>query len=130
MSGFFDYYLRCKEADRPQLMALAELLGILRKEGGAWVPCDPRWVWVEVGTVYRPAGDNPEAQEPARAPDGSVWWHANLRLTMDLLEHAQAVYAAAPTPELAAGLADVGCFFITDASGRAARPDNPAVVFA
>ena len=130
MSGFHDYFIRCKQADKPALFTLAAELGILKQQEGVTVPCDPAWVWQEVGAIYKQVGPGPLDVEPSKAPDGSVWWHANLRLTMDLMDHCQAVYAAAPTPELASGLANIGRFFFVDASGRATRPNDPAIVFA
>lgn len=124
MNGFFDYFLRCRQADRPALMALAWQLGVLRDDAGTPVAAQPQWVWVPIGAICAPG-----TQQPLLAPDGQPWWHANLRMTVDLRQHAEAVCAAQPSPELAAALADIARFFIVDAEGRAARPVLPAFDF-
>lgn len=126
--SFFDYFIRCKEADKPKLLTLAEQLQILRKVDGQHQVLAPEWAWVPIGPIYRDDGAGNLVL--SKAPDGATWWHANLRITMDLMPHAQAVYAASPTPELAAGLASIGSYFFVDANGRATRPADPAVVFA
>jgi hypothetical protein len=128
-----DYFIRCKMQDKSRLLMLSQILGILKTsedDSGQYVPTNPAWVWVPIGALYQPSEVDPEVFEPRRAPDNSIWWHANLRLTMDLLEHAQAVYEANPSPELAQGLQAISDFFYTDANGRATRPLQLAVDFA
>lgn len=69
-----DYYLRCRESDRPKLYAMAVALGVLAEANGIYTLASG-WegAWSEVGTIYRDG-------DPVCTPDGEVYWHANLRL--------------------------------------------------
>lgn len=122
-----DYFIRCKESDKPALLEIARQLGVLRLDGGQWVSTNTAWVWEPIGRIYKDVDNKPVV---STAPDGSPYWHANLRITQSLYELATAVYAQRPTPELAAGLADFSRFFFTDPeTGEATRPADPAVIF-
>lgn len=129
---YFDYYIRCLPEDFTKLLQLAEAVGILRQEGGAYVPENPAWVWQPIGKLFRYVGPGPEDFEVIASPEGTPYEHANLRLTMDLLLYCQEVYTASPNAELAAAMANVSGFFFTqevDGVQRAARPVTPSAVF-
>lgn len=117
-----DYYIRCKEADRPKLYALAEALGILTNTEGVYTLA-AGWEggWSEVGTIYRD-------EQPVLDPEGSPYWHANLRLKIvSLTDHAMAV--AAGNPDVAAALGDLAGWFVADANGTPVPPKQPAQVW-
>jgi hypothetical protein len=65
---------------------------------------------------------------PVVDDQGVPYWHANLRLeSASLMEIAQEV--AKTNPLVAAGLSDLARWFVTDESGRAKMPANPANVW-
>jgi hypothetical protein len=85
--------------------------------------------------VYRPTGETVVVDgietaltEPVRDAQGNLYWHANLRTTIDLRERAEA--KAASNPELAEALADLDRYFVTDESGQPKVPNEPAMVWA
>ena len=129
-----DYFIRCSPAKVPQLMRLSVLLGLLREstdQPGRYHSVDPAVVWVPLGTLHTPAADPLDPPLPRLDSNGDPWWHANLRVPFDsLLEYAQGVYAANPSPELGAALASMGDYFLLEADGSQRAPDAPAVVFA
>lgn len=114
-----DYYIRCKQSDKDKLFSLAIALGILTEDH----VLSPQWEggWSEVGTIYR--DDQPICDE-----DGLPYWHANLRLKIVSLTDL-AVSVASTNPEVAAALADLSGWFVSDAQGQPVPPTNPAQVW-
>ena len=118
-----EYFIRCKEADRPKLYALAEALGILTNTEGVYTLAGG-WEggWDEVGL------DLPGRESRVFDHDGNPYWHANLRLRIvSLTEHAMAV--AAGNPDVAAALGDLAGWFVADANGAPVPPKQPAQVW-
>jgi len=88
-----------------------------------------------IGTIHKPTGETVETEfgpqpvmVPRCDPDGNPYVHANLITTKNLREAAEALAAA--RPEIAAGLADLSKYFVTDADGNAVAPAQPHRVFA
>jgi hypothetical protein len=124
------YYIRCRAADVPQLLALGVLLGVLAEAEGAHVAAEPGIVWDVIGPVHEPTGETGEDGQPLSAPvcdaDGVPYWHANLHTPFALLERAQQL--AAEHPEIAEALGAIPRWFLVDAEGRARAPASPARV--
>ncbi len=175
-----DYYLRCRQADIPQLYALAVALGVLvpikdsdgKPTGDYGLAPDRTGAWAVVGTIHRPTGEviygepfeqpvmaevtrqvphefmpevivdvttweptgktttvTPETKVTAPVLDdkGEPYWHANLRIDVDLAERAREL--APKMPAIAAGLSDLARWFVVGPGGRAAQPKEPAQVW-
>jgi hypothetical protein len=128
-----NYFLRCLESDRPKLLSLGVLLGALQEsEGKHYATAGD---FVEIGYVYRPTGETvlvdgieTALTEPVGDENGNLYWHANLRTTMNLREIAEAM--AVSNPELAEGLSQLYRYFVTDELGQPKAPNDPAVVWA
>lgn len=128
-----NYHLRCLESDKPQLLALGVLLQVLQESEGKHHATAGDFV--EIGYVYRPTGETvlvdgieTALTEPVRDENGNLYWHANLRTTIDLRERAEAM--AVSSPELAQALSQLGKYFVTDELGQPKVPNDPAVVWA
>lgn len=135
------YYLRCIEADVPSLLGLGKTLGALRDveddqgnvktvatEGGALDIIGPIYSAPTPTGVLDAFGVEIFQQGAPKADaDGNAYWHANLLTPVDL--RATAEQLEYTHPEIAAGLAAVGKFFVTDATGAAVPPAQPARVF-
>jgi hypothetical protein len=120
-----DYYLRCVESDVSTLIALGVILHALvvtHDDAGQQVITAP-------GGALSVIGQLPDlvTGEPLRDPAGAVYWHANLRTPVDLRATAEALAAA--RPEIAAGLATIGRYFVVDAAGAAVPPASPRQVW-
>lgn len=143
-----DYFIRVKQADVPTLFGLAQMLGVLAPQkdmegeiipGKFGIHPDRKGAWDVVGTISKPTGNTITIDGPGDTPmevpemtpvldeDNNPYWHANLRIDIDLAERAAEL--APTTPQIAAGLSDVGRFFVVDEEGNAARPKQPAQVF-
>lgn len=127
-----NYFLRCIESDKAELLALGVLLQVLQESEGRH--CATAGDFVEIGYVYRPTGETvlvdgieTAVTEPVRDENGNLYWHANLRTTINLRERAGAM--AVSNPELAAALSQLGKYFVTDELGQPRAPNNPAVVW-
>ena len=130
------YYLRT--TDPAALLALGVQIGLLVERDGVHTLADPHaGIWDVIGPIYRPTGatittelgEVPETA-PVTDPAGTPYWHANLMLyTGTLGDMARAAYAADPTPELGAALADLSAHFVIDATGDPVAPGQPARVF-
>ena len=113
------YYIRCRVADFPQLLALGVLLGVLvLGEDGEHVAA-PGCVWDVIGPVCDAAG-------PVCDAAGEMYWHANLHTPFVLRERAHAL--AAEQPEIAEALATIPRWFLSDADGNAVAPASPVRV--
>lgn len=144
-----DYAIRCTQADVPQLLALAERLGVLSPHtdlegnptGGHGLHSDRRGGWDVLGTIYRPTGGTVRHTMPGgyeiEVPKteavcdeaGEPYWHANLRIDIDLAERAREM--AAGDPEIAEALANLSRWFVIDPeTGHARLPKSPARVWA
>ena len=120
-----DYYLRCIESDVPTLLALGQLLGALQittQEDGTQAVSAP-------GGAIDIIGHKPHylTGEPVCDENGVPYWHANLRTPLTLREVAAQM--AIDHPEIAAGLANEGRFFLVDENGVAVPPQFPQRVF-
>lgn len=135
------YYLRCIEADVPKLLSLGIALGALQEltdedgntktvaaGGGALDIIGPIYAAATPTGVFDQQGFEIFQQGAPKADaSGNVYWHANLLTHLNLRDAAEALATA--NPEIAAGLADIGKFFVTDATGAAVPPAQPARVF-
>lgn len=127
------YFIRTIAADYPVMIALGKALGALAEfEGTIYAPGG---TWDPIGPIHKPTGemvDTPMGPQPVLTPlvdgDGNEYIHANILTPVNLKETAVAMAAA--HPEIAAGLADLGKFFLLDAEGNARAPTNPHRVFA
>ena len=139
-----DYYLRCVEADVPQLLQLGHVLGVLQTVpdtgdvtggvGSAWDVIGP--IHVPTGGTIKGVGDFPDTPElaPRKNSQGEVWWHANLRTHIDLREAAQALVdknleLGEEHPELEQALANLSKYFVVDAQGQPVPPAEPHRIF-
>jgi hypothetical protein len=92
---------------------------------------DPE-VMVDV-TTWEPTGETetvtPETKvtAPVLDEDGDPYWHANLRIDIDLAEQAKKL--APEIPAIAAGLSDLARWFVVGEDGRASMPKEPAQVW-
>jgi hypothetical protein len=127
-----DYWIRCIEADKPLLMELGQVLGMLNAEGGMTSECA---VWHEIGPINKPTGEtttDPETGEtvditaPLVDDEGNVYWHYNLTTTVDIRARAEAL--ATEHPALAVALSQMGRFFPVDELGQPRRPASPVCV--
>ena len=115
-----DYYLRCIETDVPTLLALGVLLGALSITDG---------VVSAPGGAIDIIGHKPDylTGETLCDSSGVPYWHANLRTPLNLRSVAEEIATA--HPEVAAGLSDLGRFFVVDVGGVVVPPQFPQRVF-
>lgn len=129
-----DYFIRCVESKKPQLLHLAVQLGLLKESGdtpGQYYEALRGVAWCPIGRLYLPIIDQEQPVPISDPVTGEAYFHANIRVPFDsLLEYAHDVYAADPSDELGAGLATMADYFLLNADGTQARPAVPAVVFA
>ncbi len=142
------YYIRAIKQDWPTVESLTEALGVATRnpETGELVGQG----WVFIGPVMKPTGQFVEvATDPELSVDesgnatlittqtieltapvcdanGNEYVHANLVYDGSLRELAES--KAAEHPELAAALAEVPRYFVTDTEGNPVVPQNPARV--
>lgn len=130
------YYLRCVPADYDEMIALGVSLGVIKlhAEDGETSIYAPDGAWDFIGEIQEPTGavvTTEEGDIPVMAPitdeHGTPYLHANLRTKIDLYQRAQEL--AAEHPEIAAGLQDMGRFFLLDENGRAKAPGQPHRIF-
>ncbi len=128
------YYLRCKQSDYPELVALAKLLGIIAEHDGKLYGINSN-DWDYRGTLFEPSGQfeivegmQQPVMQPIADETGTPYVHVNVNLRFDLGERANAM--AVSHPELAAALSQTGKFFILDENGKPRAPRNPQVMFA
>lgn len=127
------YFLCCLPKDLPQLISLGLLLGALcEAEDGALYA--PDGTWDPIGIIPVPTGEIVQTEigpmtvmVPRKDAQGRELWHGNLSTLVNLRAVAQAM--AAERPEIAAGLANLGKFFVVDEAGNAVAPNNPYRVF-
>lgn len=152
------YYLRCIAADFNQLKALGEMLGAITvipahteettievSEGvfetstisvPEAVVATQQGYWDFIGPIYQPTGATIEVEgfgpQPVMAAltdaEGNEYVHVNLITPINLKEAATLLAVA--YPEIAAGLANLGKYFLVDANGDAKPPAVPHRVFA
>lgn len=127
------YYLRTIPADYEQMIALGVTLDAIQINDE--VISAPGGCWDYIGPIYVPTGETIQTEfgpqpvmVPRCDPDGNPYVHANLITPVNLREAAEALAAA--RPEIAAGLADLSKYFVTDADGNAVAPAQPHRVFA
>lgn len=136
MSDYRNYFLRCLESDKAKLLALGVMLGVIQEQDGNYYATAGDFFPVNGdGKVYRPTGETVLADgietaltEPVRDNNGNLYWHANLRTTINLRERAEAM--AVSNPELAEALSQLGKYFVTDEEGKPRAPNQPACVWA
>lgn len=143
------YFIRCIKSDFPRLLALGQKLGAITltysefvqstEENGLTVetPTGTPQVTATGGGAWDFIGEIPQADlvdsqgEPVYKPicdaDGNPYIHVNLVTTLSLGELAANM--AGTDEEVAAGLQDLGCFFLLDADGNARAPSAPYRVF-
>ena len=130
-----NYYIRCKQSDWPELLALGEKLGAVKvTDEGVFATNGGAWDYI--GEIHKPTGvmltDADGNQYPEMAPvldpEGVPYWHANLITPLALGELA--ISMQGDNPDIAAALAELGRFFLLDAEGNARLPTQPHRVFA
>lgn len=127
------YSLRCTPEDYDDMVKMGITLGAIAKAAdGTIYTTHPAGMWDHVGPVPKPTGEIDSDGNPVMAPvkdgNGKILVHVNLLTDVDLRKAALAL--AADHPKIAAGLADLSRFFVTDAQGNAVAPKNPYRVFA
>lgn len=127
------YYLRTTPADYEQMIAIGKALGAIVETDG--VISAPGGCWDFIGPIYVPTGEVTQTDfgpQPVMTPrvdaNGAEYIHVNLITPVNLREAAQALAVA--HPEVAAGLANLGKYFLLDAEGNTVPPANPHRVFA
>lgn len=125
----FTNALRCIESDYPQLLGLAEMMGVIQIVDGVVYPVSGCG-WDYIG--YKRVGEPPADGEPDNRPfltdgQGNKYVHINARTPFSV--GAAAAEAAASSPEVAAALGDPSRFFVTDGKGNAIDPQYPMRVF-
>ena len=127
------YYLRTISADYEQMIALGVTIGAIQITDE--VISAPGGCWDYIGPIHAPTGEVIETDfgpQPVMTPrtdaDSNEYIHVNLITPVNLKEAAQALAAA--HPEVAAGLANLGKYFLVDADGNAVAPAQPHRVFA
>lgn len=128
------YYLRTIAADYPAMIAIGKVLGAITETDGI-ITATQGGCWDYIGPIHVPTGETTETEmgpqpvmTPLLDPDGNEYIHVNLITPIALKATAMAL--AAEHPEAAAGLADLGRYFLLDANGDARLPTNPHRVFA
>ena len=133
MTEYNKHFLRCLPEDLPDLIAMGELLGALarRPDGTIYAPGG---TWDPIGAIPVPTGETVQTEigpmpvmVPRKDAQGRELWHGTLSTPVNLRKVAQAL--AAERPEIAAGLANLGKFFVVDEAGNAVAPANPYRVF-
>lgn len=122
--------LRCIESDYPQLLGLAQLIGVIDIIDGQVTPING-CAWDYIG--YKKIGEAPAENEPdnrlyVQDAQGNKYVHVNARTPFSV--GAAAAEAAALSPEIAAALGNPARFFVTDSEGNAVDPQYPVRVFA
>lgn len=128
------YYIRTIATDYPAMIAIGKVLGAITETDGT-ITATQGGCWDYIGQINVPTGETTETEmgpQPVTAPlldtDGNEYIHVNLITPIALKATAMAL--AAEHPEAAAGLADLGRYFLLDANGDARLPTNPHRVFA
>ncbi len=113
------YFLRCKQSDFAELVALGKLLGVIRE------------VTEEIVTEWDEFFDFYDTQVELLAPildeNDVAYIHINILTRFDLRERATEL--ATQHPELAIALGQLGKFFILDEAGEPRKPKNPQCSF-
>lgn len=129
------YYIRTIAADYPAMIAIGKVLGAIAETDDGNIYATHGGCWDYIGPICEPTGETVETQfgpvpvtTPLLDPDGNEYIHVNLITPIAL--KATALAMAADHPEAAAGLADLGKYFMLDANGDARLPNNPHRVFA
>ena len=128
------YYLRTIAAHYDEMIAIGKVLGAITEVDGI-ITATQGGCWDYIGPIHVPTGETTETEmgpqpvmTPLLDPDGNEYIHVNLITPIALKATAMAL--AAEHPEAAAGLADLGRYFLLDANGDARLPTNPHRVFA
>lgn len=143
------YFIRCVKSDYPRLLALGQKLGAITltysefvqstDENGITVetPTGEPQVTAAQGGAWDYIGEIPQTGlvdsqgEPVYKPicdaDSKPYLHVNLITPLSLGELAANM--AGTDEEVAAGLQDLGRFFLLDADGNARPPSAPFRVF-
>lgn len=128
------YYLRTIAAHYDEMIAIGKVLGAITEVDGI-ITATQGGCWDFIGPIHAPTGETVDTElgpmpvmAPLLDPDGNEYIHVNLITPIALKATAMAL--AAEHPEAAAGLADLGRYFLLDANGDARLPTNPHRVFA
>ena len=128
------YYLRTIPTDYDNMLALGVLLGAIKISEDDTITA-PGGCWDYIGPIYTPTGATIQTDfgpQPVMTPRkdvlGNEYIHVNLATPVNLRDAANAL--AKTKPEIAAGLASLGKYFLIDAKGDAIPPALPHRVFA
>jgi len=136
------YFLRCKQNDFPELVALCKSLGIIAEltdhdtnqpricgiNGCDWdLVFGNGQLWKGTGVFTEVEGALVEQKELIVDETGQPYIHINLLTRFDLGDRARAM--AADHPELAQALSTMGKYFLLDENGKVRRPANPQCSF-
>ena len=131
------YFLRCKQSDFPELVALGKLLGVIaeyKDDSGKLVQCGINgcdWDLVfGTGHLYEGTGiftevDGVQVEQKRMIVDenGDAYLHINVLTRFYLGDKAREM--AVDHPELAQALSSMGKYFLLDVEGKVRRPANP-----
>ena len=126
------YFLRCKQSDFNELVALGKILGVIDEHEGqihGINGCDWDLVF-GTGQLYEGTGvfteiDGIQAEQKRLIVDenGDAYLHINLLTRFDLGDKAREM--AIDHPELAQALSSMGKYFLLDQDGKVRLPANP-----
>lgn len=129
------YYIRTISAHYAEMIAIGKVLGAIAETDDGQIYATQGGCWDFIGQINVPTGEYTQTDDgpipvttPLCDPDGNEYIHINLITPIAL--KATALEMAADHTEAAAGLADLGKYFMLDANGDARLPNKPYRVFA
>jgi len=129
------YYIRTIAAHYAEMINIGKVLGAIAETDDGRIYATQGGCWDYIGPIHVPTGEVTDTEigpvpvtTPLLDPDGNEYIHVNLITPISLKETAIAL--AAEHPEVAAGLSNLGKYFLLDAEGNARLPTNPHRVFA
>jgi len=128
------YYLRTISAHYDEMITIGKVLGAIAETDDGRIYATQGGCWDYIGPIHVPTGEVTDTEigpvpvtTPLLDPDGNEYIHVNLITPIAL--KATALALAVDHPEAAAGLADLGKYFMLDSNGDARLPNNPHRVF-
>jgi len=131
----YDYQLRCLETDLPELIKFCTSLGIVETIDGQVIGAKGS-TWDYIGTVYDEQSGREElsneqtmvkVDQTKLGDKGVPYVFINLRTSVEL--EGKAKELAKTDSKVAAQVASISKFFVTDAEGKYIAPEKPLRVF-